>query len=76
MHYLNVTYSVQQDEVIETPRNEDLKQFVLSDAGAGVDSIIAYPIIKRPNFNKPKHLKQQIKINTFLVIKEMENLPR
>ncbi|KAF0226840.1 MAG: hypothetical protein FD133_1101 [Erysipelotrichaceae bacterium] len=63
-----------QTEVIESLREKDLKQFTLSETGTGVDSIIAYPIIKRPNFNKPEHLKQQIEINTLLFIKEMDNL--
>lgn len=65
-----------QAEVIESLRNKDLKQFTLSEVGTGIDSIIAYPIIKRPNFNKPEHLKQQIEINTLLFIKDMEHLLR
>lgn len=61
-----------QSETIEVLRTIDLKQFVLSEVGPGIDSIIAYPIIKRPNFNKPEQLKQQIEINTLSFIKEME----
>jgi len=62
-----------QSETIEVLRSIDLKQFVLSEVGPGIDSIIAYPIIKRPNFNKPEQLKQQIEINTLTFIKEMEH---
>jgi hypothetical protein len=61
-----------QADVIEVLRTKDLKQFVLSEVGPGVDSIIAYPIIKRPNFNKPEQLKQQIEMNTLTFIIEME----
>ncbi len=63
-----------QAEVIEILREKDVKQFKLSEVGPGIDSIIEYPIIKKPNFNKPEQLKQQIEINSLLFIKEMEKL--
>jgi hypothetical protein len=60
-----------QADYIELLKNKDIRGYTLSQAGPGVDSIIATVIAEQPDFDNPEELKKQIEAKTLEFTKDV-----
>lgn len=63
-----------QAETIEQLKDQNLREYKLSQVKPGVDSIIETLLVKHPNFNHPEALRNQIEKKTLKFIMDMEAL--